>query len=123
MLSLIAFWISSFDKLPTSVVVSVFVVAVGFVGGVVADVVADGVGDPDEPCSEVAEVTGAVDEAGVVVAFAPADDSGCLTEGSGPQPRAHAERTPRQTHSKPKKRMPRVHAKSAVASTGKTFVV
>ncbi len=98
-----------------------FVVAVRFGGGVVAEVVADAVGDPDEPCSEVAEVTGAVDEAGVVVEFA--DVCGCLTEGSGPQPRAQADRTPRQTHSKPKRRMPRVHAKSVVASMGKTFVV
>lgn len=71
MLSLIAFWISAFDKLPTRVVVSVFVVAVGFGGAVVEAVaVAVAVGVPDEPSPDGVDVADAV---GAVVVVALVD--------------------------------------------------
>ncbi len=97
-----------------------FVVAVGFGGAVVvADAVAEAVGVPDEPSPDGVDV---VDAVGVAVVVALGDGWGCFTAGSGPQPTAELDTIPRQTHTKPEERMSRVHAKSSVASTGKTFV-
>ncbi len=70
MLSLIAFWMSAFDKLPTRVVVSVFVVAVGFGGAVDAVTLAEATGVPDVPSPVGVDVA---DEVGVVVVVALGD--------------------------------------------------
>ena len=109
MLSLIAFWISAFDKLPTSVVTSFPGVDALFAGAALAEGAPDG-GGADEPAVvPVFVVAGAVavDEGAVPapVLDALAEVSGCFAVGSGPQPMHKREVMERQTRTKPETRM------------------